>query len=121
MRTAQAIINLCLITQNIGRRETGASSIIGQAHAMGSRLYSNTTALFALYDFAKEKDREQVAKILDIPVESIQKKNSLPYPTIIEEIDKGTIKGLWVVAPTRPFRIGRAILLQVARECPHRA
>lgn len=98
VRTAQAIINLCLITGNIGRPGTGPNSITGQANAMGSRLYSNTTALFALYDFEKEKDREQVAEILDIPVEAIPKKNSLPYHRILEQIDKGTIKGLWVVA-----------------------
>jgi assimilatory nitrate reductase catalytic subunit len=36
-RTAQAIINLALLTGNIGKRGTGANSITGQCNAMGSR------------------------------------------------------------------------------------
>ena len=38
VRTAQAIINLALMTGNIGRPGTGANSITGQCNAMGSRL-----------------------------------------------------------------------------------
>ncbi len=98
VRTAQAIINLCLITGNIGRPGTGPNSITGQANAMGSRLYSNTTGMFALYDFEKESDRQTMARLLGIPVSRIPAKNSLPYHRILEEIDKGTIKALWIVA-----------------------
>ncbi len=43
VRTAQSIINLALITGNMGRPGTGANSITGQCNAMGSRLFSNTT------------------------------------------------------------------------------
>jgi subtilisin family serine protease len=45
VRTAQALINIALITGNIGRPGTGANSITGQMNAMGSRLFSNTTSL----------------------------------------------------------------------------
>src|SRR5208337_1339310 len=45
VRTAQAIINLALMTGNIGRPGTGPNSITGQCNAMGSRLFSNTTNL----------------------------------------------------------------------------
>ena len=38
-RTAQAIINLALMTGHIGRPGTGANSITGQCNAMGSRLF----------------------------------------------------------------------------------
>jgi anaerobic selenocysteine-containing dehydrogenase len=38
-RTAQAIINLALMTGNIGRLGTGPNSITGQCNAMGSRLF----------------------------------------------------------------------------------
>jgi assimilatory nitrate reductase catalytic subunit len=51
-RTAQAIINLALMTGNIGRPGTGANSITGQCNAMGSRLFSNTTNLLGGHDFA---------------------------------------------------------------------
>ena len=52
VRTAQAIINLALLTGNIGRPGTGANSITGQCNAMGSRLFSNTTNLLGGHDFA---------------------------------------------------------------------
>ena len=51
VRTAQAIINLALMTGNIGRPGTGANSITGQCNAMGSRLFSNTTNLLGGHDF----------------------------------------------------------------------
>ena len=50
-RTAQAIINLALMTGNIGRPGTGANSVTGQCNAMGSRLFSNTTNLLGGHDF----------------------------------------------------------------------
>ena len=98
VRTAQAIINLCLITGNIGRPGTGPNSITGQANAMGSRLFSNTTSLFAGYDFTSPADRTRMAKILGFDEERIPDRNSLPYHRILEEIDTGKIRGLWIVA-----------------------
>ena len=49
-RTAQAIINLALMTGNIGRPGTGANSITGQCNAMGSRIYGNITSLLGGHD-----------------------------------------------------------------------
>jgi len=94
VRTAQSIINLALITGNIGRPGTGANSITGQCNAMGSRLFSNTTNLLGGHDFENAAHREKVAGILDIPVERIPTKNSWAYPEIISGILKGKIKGL---------------------------
>ena len=51
VRTAQAIIDLALMTGSIGRPGTGANSITGQCNAMGSRLFSNTTNLLGGHDF----------------------------------------------------------------------
>src|SRR5882724_9593662 len=65
-RTAQAIINLSLMTGNIGRPGTGANSITGQCNAMGSRLFGNATSLLGGYDFASDADRAHVAGILGI-------------------------------------------------------
>lgn len=97
-RTAQAIINLALMTGNIGRPGTGANSVTGQCNAMGSRLFSNTTCLFGGRDFAKAEDRELIADKLGIPVASIQEKPGKTYDQIIDAIDSGEIKALWVVA-----------------------
>src|SRR5262249_19592649 len=66
VRTAQAIINLALLTGNIGRPGTGANSITGQCNAMGSRLFSNTTNLFGGRDFTNPDHRREVAGVLGI-------------------------------------------------------
>jgi assimilatory nitrate reductase catalytic subunit len=98
VRLAQAIINLALLTGNIGRPGTGANSITGQCNAMGSRLFANTTNLLGGHDFADERDRAKVAGILGIDAGRIPARNSLAYDQIIEGIASGRIRGLWIVA-----------------------
>jgi assimilatory nitrate reductase catalytic subunit len=97
-RLAQSMINLALMTGNIGKPGTGANSITGQCNAMGSRLFSNTTGLLGGRNFESEADRNEVAEILGIPVERIPAEQSLSYYEIIDAIDRGEIKGLWMVA-----------------------
>ena len=97
-RTAQAIINLALMTGNIGRPGTGANSITGQCNAMGSRLFSNTTNLLGGHEFLKAADREKIARLLRISVEKIPSQNSWAYDEIVRGIEQGKIKGLWIVA-----------------------
>lgn len=97
VRTAQAIINLALMTGNMGRPGTGANSITGQCNAMGSRLYSNTTGLFGGRDFTNPQHRQEIADILNIDPSVIPQENSLPYHQIIEGILRGKIRGLWVL------------------------
>ena len=97
-RTGQAIINLALMTGNIGRPGTGANSITGQCNAMGSRLYSNTTSLLGGRDFTSGSDRETVAAILGLDSQRIPDRPSLAYDQIIDGIAAGSIKGLWVIA-----------------------
>jgi assimilatory nitrate reductase catalytic subunit len=97
-RTAQAIINLALMTGNIGRLGTGPNSITGQCNAMGSRLFSNTTNLLAGHDFLNEDDRLKVARILGLELGRIPTQNSWAYDQIVAGIANDQIKGLWVVA-----------------------
>ena len=102
VRTAQAMINLALITGNIGKPGTGANSITGQCNAMGSRLFSNTTSLVAGHEFAYEAHREKVAAGLEIPLENIPSETSMAYDQILAAAEEGKIKGLWIIA-TNPF------------------
>jgi assimilatory nitrate reductase catalytic subunit len=97
-RTAQAIINLALMTGNIGRPGTGPNSITGQCNAMGSRLYSNITSLIGGRDFLKPAHCEEVARVLEIPVHTIPMRNSWAYDQIVDGIRDGNIKALWVIA-----------------------
>lgn len=96
-RTAQAIINLALMTGNMGRPGTGANSVTGQCNAMGSRLFSNTTNLMGGHKFDDEADRQKVASLLGIEVSKIPDQNSWSYDRIIDGIEAGKIKALWIV------------------------
>lgn len=102
VRAAQAMINLALITGNIGKPGTGANSITGQCNAMGSRLFSNTTSLVGGHDFADPAHREKVSAVLGVPLESIPSAPTLAYDQIFDAVDAGKIKALWIVA-TNPF------------------
>ena len=97
VRTAQSIINLALMTGNMGRPGTGANSITGQCNAMGSRLFSNTTNLLGGHDFANPGHREKVARVLGIDPAVIPARASRTYDEILEGILRERIKGLWVV------------------------
>lgn len=98
VRVAQAIINLSLLTGNIGRAGTGANSITGQCNAMGSRLFSNTTNLLGGHLFENERHREKVAGVLGIDPVQIPETVGWSYDKIIEGVLSGDIKGLWIVA-----------------------
>ncbi len=98
VRTAQAIINLALITGNIGRPGTGANSITGQGNAMGSRLFSNTTNLLGGHDLKNLDHRQKVAEVLNIDSNTIPTEESWPYDRIVEGILREEIRGLWVVS-----------------------
>jgi assimilatory nitrate reductase catalytic subunit len=96
-RTAQAIIALALLTGNIGRPGTGANSITGQCNAMGSRLFSNSSSLFGGRDFSNADHRREVSRILHVPEDLIPDSAGYAYDQILEGIDCGEIKALWVV------------------------
>jgi anaerobic selenocysteine-containing dehydrogenase len=96
-RTAQAVIDLALLTGNIGRPGTGANSITGQCNAMGSRLFGNTSSLLGGRRFEDAAHRAQVADVLRIPVERIPSDGGWAYDEIVAGIESGAIRGLWVV------------------------
>jgi assimilatory nitrate reductase catalytic subunit len=98
VRAAQSLINLALMTGNIGRPGTGANSITGQCNAMGSRMFSNTTNLLGGRDFQNADHRQDVAGILGIDPLRIPDRPSWAYDQIIEGILSEKIKGLWVIA-----------------------
>ncbi len=98
VRTAQAIINLALMTGNIGRPGTGANSITGQVNAMGSRLFSNTSGLPGGRNFQDAAHRREVADILGIDTDIIQQKPGLAYDQILTGVKEGRIKALWIIA-----------------------
>jgi assimilatory nitrate reductase catalytic subunit len=97
-RTAQAIINLALMTGNIGRPGTGANSITGQCNAMGSRLFANITSLIGGHDARRKEDRAKIASILGFHESVIPQQPAMAYDQIVQAIAEGRIKGLWIIA-----------------------
>lgn len=97
-RTAQAIVNLALMTGNMGRPGTGANSITGQCNAMGSRLFGNATSLLGGYDFGRDEHRSHVARILGLYPAQIPERTGYAYDQILDAIERGEIRGLWVIA-----------------------
>lgn len=97
VRAAQGLINLALMTGNIGRPGTGANSITGQCNAMGSRIFSNTTNLLGGREFQDFAQRQEVAAILGIAQERIPDRPSWAYDQIVEGILSEKIRGLWVI------------------------
>lgn len=97
VRTAQAVINLALMTGNIGKPGTGANSITGQCNAMGSRSYSNTAVFFGGGDFTNPARRKRIAEVLGVGEDMLAQKPTKTYNQIIEGINAGEIKGLWIL------------------------
>jgi len=100
--TVSAICNLALITGNLGKKGAAPFSITGQCNAMGTREFGFTSSIPGYRNFASATDRAIFADIIGVPTELIPDKRGYAYPQIIDAIDRGEIKALWVTA-TNPL------------------
>ncbi len=96
--TVTAINNLALITGNIGRTGSAPFSITGQCNAMGTRESGFASSLPGYRKFDSVADREDLARLWDLPVDRIPTARGLAYPDIIEGAVRGKIKALWFIA-----------------------
>ncbi len=100
--TVNAINNLALLTGNIGRPGASPFSITGQCNAMGTREAGFASGLPGYRKFESEEDREELARMWNVPVERIPAKRGLAYPDIIEAAVAGKIRALWIIG-TNPL------------------
>lgn len=100
--TVSAIINLHLLTGQIGRPGAGPFSITGQCNAMGTRETGFTSSLPGYRNFGDEAARVEYANIVNVPLERVPTERGHKYAEIIDAIDRGEIKALWIVA-TNPL------------------
>ena len=100
--TVSAICNLALITGNVGREGASPMSITGQCNAMGTREFGFTSSIPGYRNYTSDADRQAYADLVNVPVELIPTKRGYAYPQIIDAINRGEIKALWVVA-TNPL------------------
>jgi len=96
-----ALISLNLLTGQIGKPGAGPFSLTGQPNAMGGREVGGlATQLAAHRSIANEKHREEVAKFWG--VEGISDKAGLTAPKMIEALESGKLKALWIIC-TNPM------------------
>ncbi len=100
--TVSAIINLHLLTGHIGREGTGPFSITGQCNAMGTRETGFTSSLPGYRGFGDEQALKEYASIVNVPEEIVPTSRGYKYAEIIDAIDRGEIKALWITA-TNPL------------------
>lgn len=100
--TVSAIINLHLLTGQIGRPGAAPFSITGQCNAMGTRESGFTSSLPGYRNFGDVQAAEKYARIVNVPPEIIPTSRGYKYGEIIEAIERGEIKALWVIA-TNPL------------------
>jgi len=100
--TVSAIINLHLLTGQIGKEGAGPFSITGQCNAMGTRESGFTSSLPAYRNYGDEKALKDYARIVNVPEDIVPTSRGYKYAEIIDAIDRGEIKALWIVA-TNPM------------------
>ncbi|MCK9372300.1 MAG: nitrate reductase [Sulfuricurvum sp.] len=100
--TVSAIINLHLLTGQIGRPGAAPFSITGQCNAMGTRESGFTSSLPGYRNYGDVKAAEEYARIVNVPIDIIPTSRGYKYGEIIEAIERGEIRALWVVA-TNPL------------------
>ncbi len=100
--TVSSIINLHLLTGHIGKRGAGPFSITGQCNAMGTRETGFTSSLPGYRNFGDEKALKEYAEIVNVPEKIVPRERGYKYAEIIDAIDRGEIKALWIVA-TNPL------------------
>ena len=100
--TVNAIVNLALLTGNVGRIGGSPFSITGQCNAMGTREAGFTSSLPGYRKFENAADREELARIWNVAEERIPAKRGLAYPDIVDAVLKKQIRALWIIG-TNPL------------------
>jgi assimilatory nitrate reductase catalytic subunit len=100
--TVSSIINLHLLTGHIGREGAGPFSITGQCNAMGTREVGFTSSLPGYRNFGDEAALKEYASIVNVPEEIVPTARGYKYAEIIDAIERGEIKALWITA-TNPL------------------
>jgi anaerobic selenocysteine-containing dehydrogenase len=114
--TVNAINNLALITGQIGRAGAAPFSITGQCNAMGTRETGFASSMPGYRKFESATDREDLARMWNVPVERIPTARGLAYPDIIEAVLERKIRALWIIATNPVVSFPNLHALQQALE-----
>ncbi|MEP6726392.1 MAG: molybdopterin-dependent oxidoreductase, partial [Bacteroidota bacterium] len=98
-----SLINLNLITGQIGKPGAGPFSLTGQPNAMGGREVGGLSNLLPAHrDLAHVADREIVEKFWQIPLGTIQSTHGLTATEMFEALNNGKLKAIWILC-TNPL------------------
>lgn len=91
-------LNLALLTGNIGRVGAGPLAITGQTSAMSLREVGALPHLLPGFrSVTSRADREETAGLWGVEPEALSARPGLKLPDILEAIDAGEIRALWVI------------------------
>ena len=96
-----ALLNLSLITGQVGKPGSGPFSLTGQPNAMGGREVGGMANLLAVHkDLMNEEHRREVAQFWG--VEKISPKPGFTATEMFEALESGKLKAVWIVC-TNPL------------------
>ena len=98
-----SLINLNLITGQIGKPGSGPFSLTGQPNAMGGREVGGLANLLSAHrDLYNEAHRNEVEQFWQIPLGTIQSKPGLTATEIFEALNEEKLKAIWILS-TNPL------------------
>src|SRR5690606_4761697 len=96
-----SLINLSLITGQVGKPGSGPFSLTGQPNAMGGREVGGMANLLAVHkDLHNENHRKEVASFWG--VQQISPKPGLTATEMFDALEKGSLKAIWIIC-TNPL------------------
>lgn len=108
-----ALLNLSLITGQIGKPGAGPFSLTGQPNAMGGREVGGLANLLAAHrNLADPKERQLVADYWG--VSSISEKPGLTATEMFDGLESGTLKAIWVICTNPAVSLPNANLTERA-------
>jgi ferredoxin-nitrate reductase len=98
-----SLINLNLITGQIGKPGAGPFSLTGQPNAMGGREVGGLSNLLPAHrDLMNESHRNEVEKFWQIPLGTIQSRPGLTATEMFDALNEGKLKAIWILC-TNPL------------------
>src|SRR6185436_18307924 len=98
-----SLINLNLVTGQIGKPGSGPFSLTGQPNAMGGREVGGLSNLLPAHrDLANEQHRNEVEKFWNIPLGTIQPTAGLTATEMFDALNDGKLKAIWILC-TNPL------------------
>jgi ferredoxin-nitrate reductase len=98
-----SLINLNLITGQIGKPGSGPFSLTGQPNAMGGREVGGLANLLPAHrDLSNETHRNEVEKFWNIPLGTIRPQPGLTATEMFEALNEGKLKAIWILC-TNPL------------------